>query len=894
MLTETFNTEARKADFTAAGYRCFQTFARQQQLRGRPAGGIAILVKASLQPKLVFSQQHCVAVETTNINLLCFYYPPDQHVDDIIIETHRAITACDSKANTIIGGDFNCRSDSGARGAMLIDSLVARGLSFINEPDQPTYMATNGTSAIDFVFSTLTDGPKITIQHHPVRKHQRVHVRLRAAAPIEPPAMPKLKRTVDAAALMEKINQPAFQQVTVQQDVEELSSAITSAIIACTPQANAYAGRSKPWYDDTCRQQRRLVSAIMSNLAKTDALRRPALLDEYRVARRAYKAVTRQKRNNHENAVLMQKLRQTAVTPWTLFRKPAAYQQPPIPDETWQQHFNEIYNPTGRLVLGLPGNGQIQNDEWYNRRFTVDEVCHAILRAANGKAAGPDRLFNEHLKLTAQYMAPIWTELFNNCLDQAVIPEAWRTCTLKPLYKGKGPTEDPNNYRGISLQSCPFKVFTATITRRIISNCRHHIPAEQHGFLENKSVKAPMQQLVVAAARQLHQRGGLYCLFVDFKKAFDFVHRGRLIAKLQTQFGIDGKLLNLIASIYSQNNIRVRDLHGPAIEQTRGVQQGDCLSPTAFILYIADLATELRLTENASFSFYADDLVVYSTDADSIRQVLLQLSLWCRTNHIQVNTSKTMVMKSRRGGRLAATDRFFFEGAELQITGSYTYLGLTVQTSLSFSQHVARRKVTGLAAIGSLKHLQKISLQTTLQIYNLKITPIVSYGLDVAAPYISLQNLKDIDKVKSALLKAALGLHKSASSTLAHQLFDTPTMSWDLKNTGHAFDGNTWQHYIQYREEREMHFVAENFTEGPAFTSFSWKNANFTKRHILTRTTAHGFHHIICTKESYHQPLHNCICKCCFLSASDRYHILYCRFRTFFNHSLSSFIQILQ
>jgi hypothetical protein len=260
-----------------------------------------------------------------------------------------------------------------------------------------------------------------------------------------------------------------------------------------------------------------------------------------------------------------------------------------------------------------------------------------------------------------------------------------------------------------------------------------------------------------------------------------------------------------------------------------------------------------------------------------------------RSQHFKDNGPKV-----ETGRPTAATDHFYFEGKELQITGSYTYLGLTIQTSLSFGQHIARKKAAGLSAVGSLKHLQKLSIQTILQIYHMKIIPVVNYGLDVAAPLMTLQNLREIDKVKSALLKAALGLHRSASSTLAHELFGTPTLSWDLKNTNHQFDETVWQSYLDYREERNVNFVAENFTEGPAFTTTAWKNAYFTTRHILTRATAHGFHHLLCQAEFYHNPLPSCICKYCISPASNRNHILLCRYRTFFKHSLSAFVLILQ
>ena len=64
------------------------------------------------------------------------------------------------------------------------------------------------------------------------------------------------------------------------------------------------------------------------------------------------------------------------------------------------------------------------------------------------KAAGPDIIYNEYLKDTAQLLVHTWTKLYNKCLELATIPEQWRQSIIKVLYKGKGDLKDTNKYRG--------------------------------------------------------------------------------------------------------------------------------------------------------------------------------------------------------------------------------------------------------------------------------------------------------------------------------------------------------------------------------------------------------------------------------------------------------------
>ena len=51
----------------------------------------------------------------------------------------------------------------------------------------------------------------------------------------------------------------------------------------------------------------------------------------------------------------------------------------------------------------------------------------------------------------------------------------------------------------------------------------------------------------------INQGKKLYCAFVDFSKAFDYINRDILWYKL-IQFGVRGKLLKVIQSIYANVN----------------------------------------------------------------------------------------------------------------------------------------------------------------------------------------------------------------------------------------------------------------------------------------------------------------------------------------------------
>ena len=86
----------------------------------------------------------------------------------------------------------------------------------------------------------------------------------------------------------------------------------------------------------------------------------------------------------------------------------------------------------------------------------------------------------------------------------------------------------------------------------------------------------------------------LYCCYVDFTKAFDYVERDILWYK-RIEIGVIGWMLNIIKSIYNTVKSRVKNNNtlSDSFSCNIGVRQGECLSPFLFAMYVNDLEQEL-------------------------------------------------------------------------------------------------------------------------------------------------------------------------------------------------------------------------------------------------------------------------------------------------------------
>ena len=82
----------------------------------------------------------------------------------------------------------------------------------------------------------------------------------------------------------------------------------------------------------------------------------------------------------------------------------------------------------------------------------------------------------------------------------------------------------------------------------------------------------------------------LYAVFIDFKKAYDTVDRGKLFRRLQ-EIGINGPFFKNIRAMYKTVSYKIKLKGGylDPIESNLGLKQGCPLSPMMFNLYIDDM-----------------------------------------------------------------------------------------------------------------------------------------------------------------------------------------------------------------------------------------------------------------------------------------------------------------
>ena len=142
-------------------------------------------------------------------------------------------------------------------------------------------------------------------------------------------------------------------------------------------------------------------------------------LRTYSEKRKHYKKIIKEKKSHYWEAEGRRIAEEAKKDPYIALRPRKQAQTQYISMEQWETHFQDILN--NKRITNKPDHNPEENqqetEEW--TPLTIEEVQNAIYNTKNKKAAGPDRLYNEYIKDTAQIMTPVWTKLYNKCLGTA-------------------------------------------------------------------------------------------------------------------------------------------------------------------------------------------------------------------------------------------------------------------------------------------------------------------------------------------------------------------------------------------------------------------------------------------------------------------------------------------
>lgn len=247
-------------------------------------------------------------------------------------------------------------------------------------------------------------------------------------------------------------------------------------------------------------------------------------------------------------------------------------------------------------------------------------------------------------------------------------------------------------------------------------------------------------------------------VFIDLKKAFDTISHNLLLSKL-LDVGVTGVAYDILKSFLTNRSqiVKIDKTESSPRKVTFGIPQGSILGPLLFLIYINNVH---KIGLKGDVTLYADDtcLFYFGSSADTIitdaQADLNKLNDWLQCNLLTINTSKTnYIIFSAKNKKITHHPPLTINNKTITEVDSEKYLGLILDSHLTWKPHINKIKTKLTALTGLLKNITKcFPRQTRYILYNSLVKPHLDYLIEIwgtAAP----TNLAPLRTSQNKLIK---------------------------------------------------------------------------------------------------------------------------------------------
>ncbi|KAL0012862.1 hypothetical protein SO802_007970 [Lithocarpus litseifolius] len=307
------------------------------------------------------------------------------------------------------------------------------------------------------------------------------------------------------------------------------------------------------------------------------------------------------------------------------------------------------------------------SDEEANSLDTIpsnEEIWRALKSMKPYKAPGVDGLhagfFQRFWLLVGDSVKKEVREIF----ERKEMPEFLNQTLIVLIPKQLGP-EVVGHYRPISLCNTVYKIVSKILVHRLRPLLPSIISPMQAAFLEGRrsADNVIIAQELIYSLKGRRGKDGFMIIKIDLEKAYDRLEWS-FIRMVLVHFGVPDNIVKLIMSCVSSTttSISINGSKMDPFQPSRGIRQGDPLSPYLFIMCMEFLGAQIaglcnqkrwdaiKASRNGpSFShiFFADDLLLFAkANSKNCEAILEVLDNFCNLAGQKVNKAKSRILFS--------------------------------------------------------------------------------------------------------------------------------------------------------------------------------------------------------------------------------------------------------
>lgn len=359
-------------------------------------------------------------------------------------------------------------------------------------------------------------------------------------------------------------------------------------------------------------------------------------------------------------------------------------------------------------------------------------------------------LSNALIKRVIDCIVAPFTVLINEVIAKGKFPTSLKITKVIPVFK-KGKHDEITNYRPIALVPILSKIIEIILGKQLCKflESNNLLCETQFGFRKGLSTTHALIKLVEEIIVCFEEKNTAAVSFCDLSRAFECVPHDILLAKLK-HLHVERPALELLSSyLRGRTQYVCADGRSSGVLPIKcGVPQGSVLGPLLFIIMIDDLSINVP----SKVLLYADDTTVLNKHKDDTEAVTLSrnnlkvVQNWLNANELFLNEdkTKTVTFELRSKPTSAKTEKV------------QKFLGIMIDSSLSWTQHISSLKSKLSSSVFALKRLcGELEQDGLRQAYFGLFQSHMSYGLIVWG---CASHAKDIFIIQKRAIRVIAGV----------------------------------------------------------------------------------------------------------------------------------------
>eukprot|EP00253_Pinus_taeda_P008550 PITA_08550 len=332
-----------------------------------------------------------------------------------------------------------------------------------------------------------------------------------------------------------------------------------------------------------------------------------------------------------------------------------------------REHFNSIAQEPHldreeaikELLKAIPKSINSDQNWALCREITLGEVEEAVNSMPNDKAPGPDGFTINFYKACWHIVKQEVWDVVKDCRRSGSILKSINSTFIALIPKGEE-ANTPEKFRPIALCNVIYKIIAKVIANKLKPILPGIISEEQSGYVEGRQI---LDNILLAQEmiHTLHSRKETGMLMqLDISKAYDKVSWRYLEAILEA-FGFCRQWISWVLALIrsSRFSILVNGAPSEPFSPSRGIRQGDPLSPFLFVILMEGLSRiiakkradavikglqPIRTLPATTHQQFVDDTMLHGIptvkEALAFRHIL---DLFSKASGMEINFSKSTI-----------------------------------------------------------------------------------------------------------------------------------------------------------------------------------------------------------------------------------------------------------